>query len=853
MKKNKTNTFRLLIVCMLLGVGTHFTMAQLKSVASPGPDQTARIRALAKEYIKQGLDIHQAHMKAQEELTSDSVKLRVGDGSSAPPTGSILRPSLTPWPTTYADWIAANTWPGSIEVDRNEIIHAYTPSDLVRKVLLKAYTPEDEARIQNVRFLGFNGMPGGGDGWATNPALASTYGPDNRGLAYFTKGTSNFEIPRGLVLSTGQTWGHEGPNETVNGFYDGVNNDGVTLASVVYLGSFDSDLTHISQYPTTAGGILEFDFCPAIDRATFEYIFGSEEYPEYVHDIFNDVFGFFVSGPYDAPGASPTVTLPTAPWNKGVETYDGKEIKTYYRYNIAQLPNDMPVGVDWTNWGHRGTFFGTDNTPASWLANPPYTTGLTAALAALGLDLGLSGPAPNLQGAMDSSNPAIQALASIAFNPEFHKAVPDGDDMMELDGITVKLTAVMDSLIPGKWYRLKMGVAQVSDWNLGSGVFIGNLDLGQATSGIGSDHAWPGWTAAYDALGQSHLYTGCLDTLVLEFEPMPFTQYIKIEPKGALAGNLLDETGDPFKVTDSLKTGEKFITRVFSVDKEGTFDNGTAGWFETTSFDPADNIVAQDTSDVFSVYNRFTTSPAFKRPTVGYAGQLELNIEGGSPHLFRSTDGVIWENARQPFTQAQIANLAEKEIPYIILKEPNSCWYETISLGASEVPGSILHPVHIPGVSGAFVSHSEGDYHINTTGNFVFTIRPTGANAGLIPVVTTNRVSIPDSKGVTIVPDGYGSYIVTIHKVQQPIAVSIDFASATGSASITEDDNRVWSGNGKLHIASGIAGDAVIYNASGTRVNTVACQVGEPVSIAIPAGFYVVKLSDGKSYKVAVK
>jgi gliding motility-associated-like protein len=43
--------------------------------------------------------------------------------------------------------------------------------------------------------------------------------------------------------------------------------------------------------------VLEFDFVPAGDTIKFDYVFGSEEYPEFACSGFNDVFGFFISGP----------------------------------------------------------------------------------------------------------------------------------------------------------------------------------------------------------------------------------------------------------------------------------------------------------------------------------------------------------------------------------------------------------------------------------------------------------------------------------------------------------------------------------------------------------------------------
>ncbi|MBK9012984.1 MAG: choice-of-anchor L domain-containing protein [Saprospiraceae bacterium] len=61
----------------------------------------------------------------------------------------------------------------------------------------------------------------------------------------------------------------------------------------------DPDLSAIA-----AGGLSVFDvakftitFIPTSDTLRFKYVFASEEYPEYACSPFNDVFGFFISGP----------------------------------------------------------------------------------------------------------------------------------------------------------------------------------------------------------------------------------------------------------------------------------------------------------------------------------------------------------------------------------------------------------------------------------------------------------------------------------------------------------------------------------------------------------------------------
>ena len=43
--------------------------------------------------------------------------------------------------------------------------------------------------------------------------------------------------------------------------------------------------------------ILEFDFVAQSDEMSFWYSFGSMEYTSYTCSSFNDVFGFFISGP----------------------------------------------------------------------------------------------------------------------------------------------------------------------------------------------------------------------------------------------------------------------------------------------------------------------------------------------------------------------------------------------------------------------------------------------------------------------------------------------------------------------------------------------------------------------------
>ena len=105
-------------------------------------------------------------------------------------------------------------------------------------------------------------------------------------IGTFSNGQTNIGISEGVIMATGNVLVATGPNTTDNadqGF-----------------GNYtpDSELGELS-----AGGdcfdmaFLEFDFRPTQSSVQFDFVFASEEYCEYVGTPFNDVFGFFISGP----------------------------------------------------------------------------------------------------------------------------------------------------------------------------------------------------------------------------------------------------------------------------------------------------------------------------------------------------------------------------------------------------------------------------------------------------------------------------------------------------------------------------------------------------------------------------
>ncbi|MCU1498252.1 MAG: hypothetical protein JWM47_2205 [Acidimicrobiales bacterium] len=67
--------------------------------------------------------------------------------------------------------------------------------------------------------------------------------------------------------------------------------------STIHTTPGDAELDGLTGgFQTFDAAVLEFDIVPGTAELTFEYVFGSEEYNEYVGDIYNDVFGLYVNG-----------------------------------------------------------------------------------------------------------------------------------------------------------------------------------------------------------------------------------------------------------------------------------------------------------------------------------------------------------------------------------------------------------------------------------------------------------------------------------------------------------------------------------------------------------------------------
>lgn len=123
----------------------------------------------------------------------------------------------------------------------------------------------------------------------------------------FNSANSNIGLPSGLIMAAGDVVTAIGPNDA----------GGSGSSS---LGTYsDDDLNQLTAFTLNDEAVIEFDFVPSGDTIQFRYVFASEEYPEYACSTFNDVFGFFISGPgFNGPFANNGENLALIP---GTTTY----------------------------------------------------------------------------------------------------------------------------------------------------------------------------------------------------------------------------------------------------------------------------------------------------------------------------------------------------------------------------------------------------------------------------------------------------------------------------------------------------------------------------------------------------
>jgi hypothetical protein len=153
----------------------------------------------------------------------------------------------------------------------------------------------------------------------SNVSFAGLPSATNASAGFFTGGmAAGIGIEEGIVLSSGYINYAIGPNSS-----------GSTTAQILTPGDPQLDAL-IPGYSTADATILQFDFVPDFTTLYFQYVFGSEEYNEWVGSSFNDVFGFFLNGNNIA--LIPSTTTPVSINN--VNLFSNS---TYYKNNESGI------------------------------------------------------------------------------------------------------------------------------------------------------------------------------------------------------------------------------------------------------------------------------------------------------------------------------------------------------------------------------------------------------------------------------------------------------------------------------------------------------------------------------------
>lgn len=177
-----------------------------------------------------------------------------------------------------------------------------------------------------------------------------------RAAGLFSKGNAvPLGIDSGILITTGRA-----ATDFRNGFY-GVNGNGTEPASA---NRADNDLdllgdnslaAELSLPPTELfdAVALEFDFVPLGDTIRFRYVMSSEEYFVGTVCIFNDAFGFFISGPGITGEKNialiPGTNIPVA--IKNVNNITAANCVSYPQYYVDKTSN-----LNFIHEGHTTVF-----------------------------------------------------------------------------------------------------------------------------------------------------------------------------------------------------------------------------------------------------------------------------------------------------------------------------------------------------------------------------------------------------------------------------------------------------------------------------------------------------------------
>lgn len=218
------------------------------------------------------------------------------------------------------------------------IIFAFTISSSAQALVVNPST-DAEAMANEILGLGVSLVTG-----------SANYIGDATQSGFFTDGgtnqNTNIGIESGVLLTTGDINDVPGPNTSLTtsnspptetrggeGFQDDDINTDIG-------GPGDADLDADSGFSTNDAAVLEFDFIfddvGGEGNVFIQFVFGSEEYIDYIGTEFNDIFGFYLDGINIAvvPGTSDPITI---------NTVNDANNSSFYRNNVLDTDGVIPL------------------------------------------------------------------------------------------------------------------------------------------------------------------------------------------------------------------------------------------------------------------------------------------------------------------------------------------------------------------------------------------------------------------------------------------------------------------------------------------------------------------------------
>lgn len=206
----------------------------------------------------------------------------------------------------------------------------YTVPQLVTDVLLGG---EGCAQVSNIT-------------WSTGtnyPDPDNIFGDNPNGIAYFNQNGSTFPFAEGILLTTGDALRAEGHSDAP-----------MEHGSAVWLGDEDIDQVMADMLgdnvQSTNASVIEFDFVPSIPSLSFDFIFASEEYGDFIQCFSWDTFAILLTDEDGneqniavIPGTTQAISVFNISGNGYPDVCPGYNLPFFDHYNVFGRSAYSPI------------------------------------------------------------------------------------------------------------------------------------------------------------------------------------------------------------------------------------------------------------------------------------------------------------------------------------------------------------------------------------------------------------------------------------------------------------------------------------------------------------------------------